>query len=270
MTDVNLFQIGDYKAYLNAKIASMPKNGRGFRAQLAEKIGCQKAFVSQVLQANAHFNLEHGDKINQALHHDKDESTYFLYLIQHARAGTESLRRHFAELMEQMRARRAQLKHRRVNERELTTEQKGKYYSSWIYGAIRVALTVPSLREKAALQEKLGLTESRLNDALAFLEESGLVERKGDEYLPTAFHLHLGSDQDLIVRHHTNWRLRALDAIANPNYEDLHFSSVVSLSFADAARLKGMIVEFLEQSQTVVRASSEETLYSFSADFFAL
>jgi uncharacterized protein (TIGR02147 family) len=270
MAEVSIFQNEGYKGYLNAKIASLPRNGRGFKAQLAEKIGCQKAFVSQVLQGESHFNLEHGDKINHALHHDKEEAAFFLLLIQHARAGTESLRRHFQEQIETMREKRAQLKNRLRSDRDLSQEQKGKYYSSWIYGAIRVALTVPQFQTKVALIQKLGITEDRLNEAVAFLEEAGLIERRNEKFLPTALHLHIGNDQDLIVRHHTNWRLRTLDAIANPQREDLHYSSVVSLSVADAARLKSLILDFIEKSRKIVEASPEEELYTFCADFFAL
>lgn len=270
MADLNLFHSLDYKAYLNAKIASLPKAGRGFKAQLAEQIGCQKAFVSQVLQGESHFNLEHADKINHALHHDKEESIYFLLLIQHARAGTESLRKVFSGQMAELREKRSEFKNRLLHDRELTDRQKGKYYSSWIYAAIRVALTVPSLRKKPALIERLGLTEERLHEALAFLEEAGLVDKKGEEYHPTTMHLHLGKDQDLILRYHTNWRLRALDAIANPSHEDLHFSSVMSLSHSDAAKLKTMITDFITNAQKIAHASPEETLISFCADFYAL
>ena len=95
-----IYDYSDYKAYLVGRIASLPHGGRGFRAQLAEKIGIQKAFVSHVLQGNSHFNLEHAEKVNAVFQHNSEESHFFLLLVQLARAGTQTLRQYFQKQME--------------------------------------------------------------------------------------------------------------------------------------------------------------------------
>ena len=172
--------------------------------------------------------------------------------------------------MEAITKKRQLLKTRVVNEAEIPAQHKSKYYSSWIYGAIRVALTVPQLRRKEALARKFSLSENRLTDALQFLEEAGLIEKKGDLYFPTALSLHLGNESDLVTRHHTNWRLRALDSISESSLDDVHFSSVVSLSHSDVQKLKALLANFIQKSQELIRPSPEEVVYSLCADFFAL
>lgn len=267
----SLFDYTDYKRYLDAVIASRPGKGRGIRAELADRIGCQRAFVSQVLQGHAHFNLEHGDKINSYLGHSEEEGHFFLLLIQLARAGTESLREYFRKQMQIVLDRRLVLKQRLPAEDKLSLEDSLRYYSSWLFGAVRVATTIPKLRTRETIARKLGLTVEELMPILEFLVSRGLLETKGTEYLPTTRHMHLGSDSTLIAKHHTNWRVRALTALEREGPKDVHYSSVVSIAREDAQKIKALIVDSIEKVQTKVEKSvPEETLFSFCLDFYEL
>jgi uncharacterized protein (TIGR02147 family) len=270
MKQESIFDFSDYKAYLDWKIRSMPAGGRGFRSKLAEHIRSQKAFVSQVLKGEAHFNLEHADSINHLLHHDREESRYFLLLIQEIRAGTQSLREFFQSQRMEILNSRLLLKNRLKSEEQISEEHKGKYYSSWIYGAIRVGLTIPRLRRRESLMTALGIKEEQFLEAIAFLEAAGFIERKGEEYLPTKTHLHIGHDHSLIVRHHTNWRLRTMDALARSNPEELHYSAVVSLSKKDMQKIRSILVTAVEKSMEVIKESPEEELCVICADLFPI
>lgn len=265
-----VFDFTSYKAYLDGVLKGKPAGGRGFRAQMAEAIGCQRAFVSQVLQGDAHFNLEHGDKLNQFLQHTKEEAHFFLVLIQYARAGTESLRQYFREQMNIVLDHRLQLKSRIRSEDALTHEQKARYYSSWHYGAARVALTIPSLRTKEVLAKKLQLTIPQLQPILDFLLLTGLIEQKGNEFHPTTRHMHLGNDSALVSKHHTNWRIRSIQSFDTEGAKDLHYSSTVSLSQEDALKIKAILVNNVEEVQKRIRDSKEETLFSFCLDFYEI
>lgn len=267
----NTFDYTDYKAYLNDRIASMPGKGRGERAKLADAIGCQRAFVSHVLQGDAHFNLEHGDRLNRFLNHSWDESQFFLLLIQLARAGTKSLEEHHRRQLHEILERRLNLK-KRLGEgnRGLGIEESHQYYSSWIYGAIRIATSIPQLRTKEAISKRLGIEIDKLTKALEFLLSCGLVEQKGNEFLSGPVHTHLGNDSALITKHHTNWRVRALSSFDREGERDIHFSSVYSLSKNDALKIKAQIVAQLEQINATIQDSPEETLISFCLDWYEL
>ena len=268
--DKLVYDFSDYKAYLGAVLASKPARGRGFRAKMAEAIGCQRAFVSQVLQGEAHFNLEHGDRLNAFLEHSKEEAHFFLLLIQYARAGTSSLRNYFYEQMKLVLDERLILKNRIRSEGNLTHEQKTRYYSSWHYGAARVSVTIPSLRTKEALSKRLQLTMPQLTRVLDFLLEIGLIEQRGQEFHPTTHHMHLGNDSALIAKHHTNWRIRSIQSFDTEGTKDLHYSSTVSLSHDDALKIKSILVNSVEDIQSKIKYSKEETLFSFCMDFYEL
>lgn len=54
----SIFDYSDYKAFILSVDQSRP---RGFRKSLAAAIPCQTAYVSQVLNGGAHFNLEQAE-----------------------------------------------------------------------------------------------------------------------------------------------------------------------------------------------------------------
>lgn len=263
MMDKKIFDFLSYKDFLEN--LTLP---RGFRSKMAEAIGCQRAFISQVLQGDAHFNLEHGERLARFLELNEDESHYFLLAIQYARAGTEPLRKYFLRQLESVQAKRLMLRNRVTNDRELSAEDKSRYYSAWFYGATRVAVTIPTLRTRAALVKRLGLSPKKMSEVLDFLVAVGLLEARGDEFHPTALHLHLGSDSSLITKHHTNARLQSLKSLERENDSDLHYSVIVSLSEADVRELRAQCVDFVEKLQRKVRDSKEEVLYSFALDFY--
>lgn len=91
----DLFAYDDYRAYLAVAIARGRFGERGPRTQLASAAGCQAAYVSQVLKGESNFSLEQGDAISSFLGHKAEERSYFLDLIQLARAGTQDLRAFF-------------------------------------------------------------------------------------------------------------------------------------------------------------------------------
>src|SRR5687768_11246698 len=92
-----VFDYRDYKKYLNDFIKNQASGGHGYRSKIAEALRCHITYISQVLNKDAHFSLEQADELNSFLGHTKDESHYFLLLVQVARAGTHSLRSKFQE-----------------------------------------------------------------------------------------------------------------------------------------------------------------------------
>lgn len=266
----NVFDFDEYKAYLAAVVAAQPHNGHGFRAKLADGIGCQRAFVSQVLQGDAHFNLEHADRVNQFLEHSEEETDFFLLLVQKDRAGSVNLRRQFERQIRRIQDARLVLKNRMAHETEFSLEDKQRYYSSWHYGAVRIAISVPGLRTRDALAKRLRIPLKRLNEVLEFLVSRGFIRQEGDEYHDLASNMHLGNDSALIAKHHTNWRLRAMQSLDQEGPADVHYSTAISLSQEDAVKFRKLCVDFIDSLQPKIQASPEETVCSLCLDFFEL
>lgn len=265
-----LYSFQDYRDYLSHWAEESPKGGHGSRKRISEYLRCQSAFISQVLHKTTHLTLEHAERLNEFLEHDALESDYFLLLVQMQRAGSKKLQDYFRKKVEEIHARRLVLKNRiKGSEREITDAVKQKYYSQWYFGAIRLLLTIPAMQNKESLVRHLKLPRSTINEAIAFLEESGFISRVGDDrFIVSEQHLHLGNDSPLIVKHHLNWRLKAMQSLELEREHDLHYSLGMTISQSDVGKLKAMVVEFVESVQKIARPSEAQVLCGLCIDFF--
>ena len=73
-----------------------------------------------------------------------------------------------------------------------------------------------------------------------------------------------------MIKHHTNWRTRAVESLERETDRDLHYSGVYSIARADAYRIKDQLLEDVKRCQKAMRASGTEELYCFNLDFFSL
>lgn len=268
--DKSIYDFKDYKHYLEAIEAHKPHRGRGFRAELARAAGCQTAYISQVLNGRAHLSLEQAHALNSILFHSKDEANYFLTLVEFARAGTRELRLYFQDHLNEQIQKHLNLKKRFQVKDVLSAEDQGVYYSDWSYAAIHMAITVPTLQTQKAIASYLQISESKVIKALQFLITRGLAVHEKGGYVIGATRMHIGSDEAMVQKHHTNWRLQALKALESTTEKELHYSSVVSLSEEDVLKIKASLVKEIDHYNSTVKDSKEETLYCLTMDFFTL
>ncbi len=267
----SIFEFKNYKAYLKYVESGRPKKGRGFRAELARWANCQTAYISQVLNSGANFSLEQAQAINRLLLHNKDESRFFILLVEFARAGTTELRGHFLELMNEYIQRQLNLKERFKIKDALSLENQTQYYSDWTYAAIHIAVTIPTLGSEEALAEFFKLPKIKVQKALKFLMSTGLVAQiQPNQFVIGNARIHLGQNSALISKHHTNWRLQAMNSFDRESEDDLHYTSVVSLSQEDALEIKSRLVKEIDAFNSIVQESEEETMCCLTLDFFDL
>ena len=69
MKDISLYHFKDYKSYIKAWIKSRPRHGHGEKRKIAEMTGCHSAYVSQVLEHEAHFSLEQAMAFSEYVGH---------------------------------------------------------------------------------------------------------------------------------------------------------------------------------------------------------
>ncbi len=265
-----IFRFLDYRKYLKEEIAYRDGKSRGFRSRLADQAGFQRTFLSQVLNGTANFNLEHGEAVSQVLGHTNEEADFFMLLILHARSGTQALRDRIQAKINSALERRMVLKNR-FNEKDvLSLEDRIEYYGSWIYGALRVLLTIPRYQSRAEVERYFGLPRERIEAALDFLISRGLVRDENGRLEATQKHMYLGNDSRLVSKHHMNWKLRAIDSLDDEKKTDLHFSAVNSLSREDVLKVREALARTLEEIRETVKASNPECLYAVCFDFFEL
>ncbi len=265
----SIYDFADYKAFLLWK-AGPTGSRKGIRGAMAKTLRCQPTYVSQVLNSGAHFSLEQAEALASFFGLTSEETHFFLLLLQRDRAGTQTLKKYFSQQIEKVLTDRLNVKARVGTQSVLTPENQSMYYSSWCYAAVHIALSIPTLRTKESLASALGISLSRVAEVLDFLTKAGLVELSGSEYITTNLQVFLGKESHNILKHHTNWRNKAMQSLDRETLRDLHYSAVYSLSEKDVLKIKDKILEFISETVQTVKESKEESLYCWCVDFFDL
>jgi hypothetical protein len=153
----------------------------------------------------------------------------------------------------------------------LSPEAQMKYYSAWYYSAIHVSTSVPELQTRDTLASALGLAPGLISECLEFLVEHGLVISKNNRFAIGPVRMHLGADSSMISRLHANWRLQSLQSLERPvstTAMDLHYSTVLTLSHSDVARVREALLKAIDETEKIFRPSKEEVVYCVGMDWF--
>ncbi|MDZ4661662.1 MAG: TIGR02147 family protein [Pseudomonadota bacterium] len=263
----SIFEFSNYRRYLDERFGG---KRTGQRLASSQAIGCHSTYMSQVMNERADLSLEQGEKLNRFFDHTQDEAHFFLLLLQKDRAGTPTLKKYFLEQIESVLQKRLVIKERIKKESHLSREDEAEFYSSWQYGAVRILLSIPELRTVEALTHYLKLSRSRIIEILDFLTKTNLAVLSDNEFKLGPTHIHLGGESKNINKHHTNWRMHAIASLDNKNQTDLHYSGTMTLSKADAEKIKEGFVSKLKNDLNLIEKSKEEVAYAYCFDFYNL
>lgn len=267
---MSLYEHRDYKCFVLARIHSSPNGGRGIRRRLAVKIGCQVAYVSHVLAGDKHFSQEQAEACARFFHLNEQETEYFLLLVDWARAGTQELRSLRARQIKERRASALEIKDRLQIHTEINDADKATYYSSWHYQAVRSLLMIKEFNTSKKIADRLGLSVQRIEEILQFLIAKGMVARSSQGLSVTQKQIHLPRSSPLVSKLHANWRIRTLHSLEQIRLDDYHYSGLITVSRADAEKIREILVKSLAAAVDTARPSPEEALYVLAMDFFEL
>jgi uncharacterized protein (TIGR02147 family) len=264
-----IFDFDDYRAYL---VAAMDAKGerRGKRSRLAQFLGCETSFVSQVLTGRSHFSLEHSIRASDFLGHTSEEKHYFMLLVQKGKAGSRPLESYYDAQIAEVRKRRQVVRERIQVKDELKLQDQMTYYSAWWFVAAHILCALPGTQTRDEITRKLSLPAEVVNRTLDFLLGKGLIKEESGHYSIGAQRIHLGTASPLLPRHHSNWRMKAMQAVDHPKAGDLHYSGVIGISKKDGERVRAMMLDLLQKSEVIVQESKEDTAYVMLMDFFEL
>lgn len=265
----SLFDAKDYRTYLKTALPTCGAN-RGQRTSLAHELRVQKGWISAVINGSAELSLEHAFRVSQFLSHSEDERGYFLLLVQHSRAGSKDLQDHFSKKILEIQSRRRELTERIRTKVKLSEMSQTTYYSSWHYTAVHMCLMIEKLRTPTSVADYLKLPIARVKAVLEFLFSNGLAELKDGHYYASPTRIHLASNSDFISKHHTNWRMKAIQSLDLVKKEDLHYSSVMSLSKETAEKIRALLLQSIQSTEPLIRDAKDEDVYVLTIDWFGL
>lgn len=266
---MQLYQCLTYRQYLLDKMGKAGSR-TGLRKRLAEAIPVHGTFVSQVLKGKADFSPEQAESINLFFQHDDEESEFFFTLLMKDRAGTERLKSRLERKLQILREAKFNIQKRLDVSKEISNEDRERYYSSWIYGAVYILVAIPQFQNIEALSSALKISRIQTKEIVDFLLKTGVILEQEGSLIPGSKHIHIGNESELILKHHSNWRFHALSSLQLLNKDNLHFSSCLSLSMNDVLRVKESMLGNLKHNVEIISASKEEVAYVMNLDFYRL
>lgn len=270
MTSSEIFEYKDYRDYLKGRLKVLPTGGWGARVKLAKAIPCQVGYLSQVLNGKADFSIQQAYSVNQFLSHNDEESHFLMLLLQLERSGSHPLKKYFQTQIDSALGNRQILKNRFKNQPSFSDENQQIYFSKWYYAAIHAILSIPKFQTKESLIRLLNLSPKIISSTLDFLTQSGLANKVDDKFIPINTSFHLSDTSPLITQHHVNWRTKSINSITSDNKENLHYSSVVTLSQSDYFKIKNILISNIAEIKKIISGSPPEIPSVFSLDFFDL
>lgn len=266
----SIYEYRDYKRFLIDLIENDDTGGRGKRKELAESINCQVSHITNVLSGSGHFNPEQAEASARFFGLNLQETEFLLLLIQYTRAGTNSLKKFYERILLERHEKFSALKSRLKMPDSLQSQEEAQYYSSWQFSAVHVLLSIPQFQTREAIANKLELPLVKIDKILSFLVEAGLCKKVGQRYFIVRPLLHLDKTSPLISKHHTNWRLRSILSLDQEKDENLHYSSVFTLSEKDYPRVREILAKALSEALKVITSSPEEEVATICLDLFKL
>ncbi len=255
-----------YKPYLRGEFSS-ERWGVGARGRLAKALACQASFVSRILNKEDHFTLEQAYKVAKFLNLGPHETEYFMTLVLKARAGDHHLSKYYDNRLDEQRRRQWDLSQVIKKSDQLSEAQAQKYYSSWYFAAIHVAVGIDGLSTVAELSKKLRLEEGLVKQALDFLVEAELVIDSGTQYFLGKRRIHLPSFSPYTTINHSAWRLKIVDLLLNAQKGDeIHYSSVLAISNKAVEPFRNLLVKTISDAEKLLAIDGADQLVIFNLD----
>lgn len=239
----------------------------GYKAKLAEAMGAQRSYLSQILNEKVHITLEQAERLSRYWRLTSLESEYFLDLVSFDKAGSNELREIYSQRLNKMKNSQTTLAVRYEKE-NINIEHQAIYYSSWMYSAVHILLTVPTFNNIQQLSERLSVSPEIIHKILIQLEKMNLVKNEKNRWFSLDSNIHIGNNSMFNTINHKNWREKANLSSLSQSDGHIHYTSVYSLSLSDIQKIKEMILDCIDKTRKIVGPSKEEEVVCFNCDFF--
>lgn len=224
--------------------------------------------VSLVFSSDKHLNLELASDLCEYLGLSDSETDYFFLLLNYQRAGTERLKRKLLARVLKAQDGARKISQRVVIHKELDSEERAIFYSSWVFTGVRNLLAIPHPWSAEEIAKRLKIDLVQAQNAISFLVEKGLVRLESGRYEIAARATHLGAEHPLAAKHHQNWRLRAMQKMDWRASTNLFYTGPMSLGVADSEKVHAMLLDFLQNVNKLVVDSPSETVRCLNFDWF--
>ena len=236
----------------------------------------QPSYLSQVLSSDKKdLNRDQAAELTEFLELGRIETQYFILLVEWNRCTSQANRRQLSEELKNLKVERLRLS-KSLPASELTDDLtfKSEYFSSWVYPALHIALSIEHIQSERDLAKSLRLDIRAVRSKIDRLEREGIIAKKetGGWTVLKNF-VHLDSNSDLHPINLSNWRNRAIHHSQSGAFNldrDLLTSFCFALSEEDQMKLRTRLQKFLVEFYALVQPSPSERVCVLNIDFFQI
>lgn len=267
---MNVFVFKTYKMFL-ADYLKKNKH-KGLVSKIAEVCGCDRTYISQVLNGKAELLPDHMVRLTEYLGLTELESDYLINLLLKDRATSIAAKNIFEAKLKKIKDLEGdlsqQIKNKKDAEEIISEEDKTLYYSNWLFSAIHILTSIENFQTVDSISKKMNCSETMVLQILKSLVDMSLVSKVKDKYVHSGKSMYLKRDASQIYSLHLQPRLESVKRSYEKN--DLHFTNIFSVSKEDVDKIRGQIMNLIEEQRSAVHASGSQTACVFCCDFFVL
>lgn len=266
---MSIFEFSDYRAFIKKSLSLKPKSGRGELSKIAEHLGVHSTLISLIMNGDRELTLEQCFDLSQYFELNELETEYFSLLVQLSRAGNHRYQLFIKNKLKALKTEAQKISHRFTHDKVLSEEQKSIFYSSWIYSAARLfTSTHENGKTLEEVVERFDSPRPEILKVLNFLISAGLIEFEKDRYKMGAQRTFLAQGSPHLNKHHSNWRIKAIQKFDRLNEQELMFTSPISISKTDFHKIREQMAEILKGVSQTVKDSPAEDIACLNIDLF--
>ncbi len=265
----SIFEFSSYKSFI---LHWVDQGGRGAYKKIADAIGIHTSSLSQMIHGNKNLNSDHIIKLGEMMNLSPLEKDYLIALLMVDKAGNPNSKAYWERKVAETKERSQNISERVSPHTKLSDEQKAIFYSSWLYAAVHMMVSMENVNNASSISEKLKISPERTHLILEFLLNCGLIVLEEGVYSIGKTSTYLPHTSPLVSRHHQNWRVKALEHIESVNpVDELFYTCPMALSFEDAKKVRELAIKLSENAYNLVVSSPQsEVMYCLNLDLFKL
>jgi hypothetical protein len=267
---MSLFNCLEYRDWIEEWLKKKPKSGHGELSKIARALEVNSTLISQVLSKSRDFSLEQGYALCSYFSFNQLETQYFMLLLQAERAGTQGLRKYFEAELKSIQKKAGLVENRVEVDTDISDSDKSFLVGNWKPTAILVFTGLEAGVTLEEIAENFNIPIETVREICEELVEMGLVSQSEGKFKTGFRRLHLAKGSSFLLRHYTNWRLKAIEQSDQQGENDVMYTSVSSIAEKDIPQFKEKLLAWISEYAKSVSASPAEEAVCFNLDFFKI
>ena len=265
-----IFNFNDYRHFIRAFLEDSSRSPHGSMGKIAGILKIKPSYLSQVLSGSKNLSQEQAYGLAQHLKLDAFETQFLYLLVNLSRANSANYKKSIVLEMKKLKAEVAAKKGERSNDHAIDEKKRALFYSSWQYSAVHLASGISGSQTAEQISERLKIDVRAAIKILTFLVDCGLCSRDDTRFYVGLQNTHLPKDSALNSRNQTNWRMRALDSIAESSKENLFYTASMRIDEMAFQTIKEILTLSTSEITRTVNNAGDTTLACVNVDCFKL